>query len=131
VITVLIAAGEARLRAGCRAPLESHELIQVVSEAASGRHAVLDAADLNPDVTLVELGLPGLDLPHMITRIVCAPRTAVLLLASGTTRTRTPCRAVPVGENPTSPIGLSLLAGRLIRSTRRAGGSTRTGHRDA
>jgi DNA-binding NarL/FixJ family response regulator len=84
VISVLIAADEALVREGCRALLAGNELIRVVGEAATGQHAVLEAADTNPDVVLLDIGLPGLDVPETITRIVCeTPGAAVMLLTSG------------------------------------------------
>ena len=80
-VRVLIAEGEALVRAGYRALLESDELIKVVGEAASGQNAVLLAAETHPDVVLVDLGLPGLDVLETIERLSQTVSAAVMLLA--------------------------------------------------
>jgi DNA-binding NarL/FixJ family response regulator len=80
-VRVLIAEGEALVRAGYRALLESDELIKVVGEAASGQNAVMLAAETHPDVVLVDLGLPGLDVLDTIERLSQTVSAAVMLLA--------------------------------------------------
>jgi DNA-binding NarL/FixJ family response regulator len=80
-VRVLIAEGEALVRAGYRALLESDELIKVVGEAASGQNAVLLAEETHPDVVLVDLGLPGVDVLETIERLSQTASAAVMLLA--------------------------------------------------
>ena len=80
-VRVLIAEGEALVRAGYRALLETDELIKVVGEAASGQNAVLLAAETRPDVVLVDLGLPGVDVVETVARLCQTVNAAVMLLA--------------------------------------------------
>ncbi|MDE2763939.1 MAG: response regulator transcription factor [Gemmatimonadota bacterium] len=48
------------VRAGLRALLESTGRIQVVGEAASGEEAVNMARTLEPDIVIMDLGMPGM-----------------------------------------------------------------------
>jgi DNA-binding NarL/FixJ family response regulator len=84
-VRVLIADGQALVRAGCRALLEEGERITVVGEAASGEEAVALAVETRPDVALLDLGLPGLDDLETTARIISHPafaRVALMLMAS-------------------------------------------------
>ena len=60
-ITVLIVDDHAVVRHGIRALLEAEGGFAVVGEVGSGGEAVLLAADLAPDVVLMDLVMPGLD----------------------------------------------------------------------
>lgn len=60
-ITVLIVDDHAVVRHGIRALLEAEGDFAVVGEVGSGGEAVLLAADLAPDVVLMDLVMPGLD----------------------------------------------------------------------
>jgi PleD family two-component response regulator len=60
-VRVLIADGQALVRAGLRVLLDADERISVVGEAASGEETVALAGQLRPDVVLIDAGLPGLD----------------------------------------------------------------------
>lgn len=73
---VLIAAGEALVRASYRALLDSDELIEVVATAASGEQAVALVPDSRPDVALLDLAPPGLDKLETIAPIVSHPAFA-------------------------------------------------------
>lgn len=59
-IRVLIADDHAILREGVRALLQATEDIEVVGEAADGRRAVELCAELDPDVVLMDIAMPGL-----------------------------------------------------------------------
>jgi DNA-binding NarL/FixJ family response regulator len=61
VIRVLLADDQALVRAGFRALLDARADIEVVGEAADGRAAVARAAELRPDVVLMDIRMPGLD----------------------------------------------------------------------
>jgi DNA-binding NarL/FixJ family response regulator len=82
-IRVLIAGGQALLRAGYRVLIELDERIEVVGEAASAHHALALAAQTRPDVALLDLGLPGLERREDTGRIVSHPafaQAAVMLM---------------------------------------------------
>jgi DNA-binding NarL/FixJ family response regulator len=59
-IRVLLVDDQPSFRANLRALLELETDIQVVGEAESGEHALESAARLSPDVTLMDLGMPGM-----------------------------------------------------------------------
>ena len=60
-VRVLIADDQALVRAGFRMILESQADIEVIGEAADGGGALDLARDLQPDVILMDIRMPGLD----------------------------------------------------------------------
>lgn len=82
-ITVLIVDDHAVVRRGIRALLEAEGDFQVSGEAGSGGEAVLLAADLAPDVVLMDLVMPAMD-GVVATRLVKqqSPRSQVIVLTS-------------------------------------------------
>ena len=60
-LRVLIVDDQALVRAGFRLILEANDGIQVVGEAADGEEAVAAAAQLRPDVVLMDVRMPKLD----------------------------------------------------------------------
>jgi DNA-binding NarL/FixJ family response regulator len=60
-LTVLIVDDHPVVRQGLRVLLEVHDGIEVAGEAADGPEALALAAELNPDVILLDLKLPGLN----------------------------------------------------------------------
>ena len=81
-VTVLIADGQALVRAGFRVLLEAADPITVVGEAASGEEAVALADRLRPDVVLVDARLPGLDSVEATARMFSQTGVAVMLLTA-------------------------------------------------
>jgi two-component system, NarL family, response regulator LiaR len=82
-ITVLIVDDHAVVRRGIRALLEAEGDFQVAGEAGSGGEAVLLAADLAPDVVVMDLVMPEMD-GVAATRLVKqqSPRSQVIVLTS-------------------------------------------------
>jgi len=61
VIRVLLADDHAVVRAGLKAVLGTAKDIEVIGEVKNGREAVAMAERLNPDVVIMDLGMPELD----------------------------------------------------------------------
>jgi NarL family two-component system response regulator LiaR len=82
-ITVMIVDDHAVVRQGIRALLEAEGGFQVVGEAGSGGEAVLLAADLAPDIVLMDLVMPEMD-GVTATRLLKerSPRSQVIVLTS-------------------------------------------------
>jgi two-component system, NarL family, response regulator len=68
-ITVLVADDHQVVRVGLRAIIDAEPDMQVVAEAADGPDAVAAYAAHRPDITLLDLRMPGLRGPHVITEI--------------------------------------------------------------
>jgi YesN/AraC family two-component response regulator len=60
-IRILLVDDERLLRTGFSMILRSEPDLTVVGEAADGQEAVTAAAELNPDLILMDIRMPGLD----------------------------------------------------------------------
>jgi two-component system response regulator NreC len=60
-IRILIADDHGVMRAGLRALLEDEPGIEVIGEAADGEQVLKLAAELLPDIVLLDIGMPGMD----------------------------------------------------------------------
>jgi two-component system invasion response regulator UvrY len=69
MIRVLLADDHAVVRTGFRLLLQSHNEVSVVGEAASGEAACQLHAELAPDVTVLDLSMPGMGGIEAIKRI--------------------------------------------------------------
>jgi DNA-binding NarL/FixJ family response regulator len=81
-VRVLVADGQALVRAGFRLLLEADPRITVVGEAASGEEAVVLADRLRPDVALIDAKLPGLDGVEATGKIFSDSGVAVMLVTT-------------------------------------------------
>jgi two-component system, NarL family, response regulator NreC len=61
MIRILIADDHGIMRKGLRLQLEQHEGIEVVGEASDGREAVRLAEELQPDLAIMDIGMPNLN----------------------------------------------------------------------
>ncbi|MFL6140659.1 MAG: response regulator [Labedaea sp.] len=83
MIRVLIVDDHAIVRTGLAQLLGTTEDLRLVGEAANGEQAVALAAELRPDVVLMDLSMPGLDGVRATARILAEqPDTHVLVLTS-------------------------------------------------
>jgi DNA-binding NarL/FixJ family response regulator len=81
MITVLIADDHPLVRQGLRAVLDAAEGVDVLGEANDGNEAVRLAAELSPDVVVMDLQMPGLHGIEATRQIVSrSPGTSVLVL---------------------------------------------------
>ena len=80
-IRIFIADDHTLVRQGVRRLLESQSDMTVVGEAANGKSAMSGVAEQDPDVALLDIGMPGLNGLEATQRIKAAqPQVAVLLL---------------------------------------------------
>ena len=85
MISVLIVDDHPVVRQGLRALLEVQDGIEVVGEAGDGPAALAQAAELTPDVILLDLKLPGMDGHAVLAELKAAGNSArVLVLTSAT-----------------------------------------------
>ncbi|TJZ81405.1 response regulator transcription factor [Rhodococcus oryzae] len=83
MIRLLIVDDQRLVRAGLRMLCESTEDLEVVGEAANGVEAVRLAAELSPDLILMDLRMPGLDGIEATRQILGSrPEAKVLVLTT-------------------------------------------------
>jgi DNA-binding NarL/FixJ family response regulator len=79
-VRVVIADGQALVRAGFRVLLEGPQQITVIGEASDGDEAIALARGLRPDVVLMDANLPGC--VEAIPEVLAEQGVAVMLLVS-------------------------------------------------
>jgi DNA-binding NarL/FixJ family response regulator len=82
-IRVLLCDDVAMLRELIRYELEEDEGVVVVGEADNGLDSVRLAAELQPDVVVLDLAMPGIDGLEAITLMRAVPDPPVILVHSG------------------------------------------------
>ncbi|HET9496339.1 MAG TPA: response regulator transcription factor [Chloroflexia bacterium] len=81
MIRILIVDDHTILRAGIRALLHLHSDLEVVGEAASAEDGIACARAHHPDITLMDIGLPGMDgLTATKELLAACPSTRVIML---------------------------------------------------
>ena len=81
-IRILLADDHTVIRRGLRALLERQSGFEVVAEAADGREAVETAAVVQPDVAVIDIGMPNINGIEAARRITeKRPETAVVILS--------------------------------------------------
>jgi DNA-binding NarL/FixJ family response regulator len=81
-VGVVVADGQALVRAGFRALLAARDRVRVVGEAATGEEAVELSRRLRPGVVMIDAGLPGLGSVEATARICEESGIAVMLLTT-------------------------------------------------
>lgn len=81
-ISVLLVDDHAVVRAGYRTLLESYPEIEVVAEVDSGEAAYREFINLDPDIVIMDLSLPGIGGLEAIRRIVARKSDARILVFS-------------------------------------------------
>ncbi|MFC3449594.1 response regulator [Amycolatopsis speibonae] len=81
-IRVVIADDQALVRTGLRMILDNAEDIDVVGEAGDGAEAITLVKDLDPDVVLMDIRMPGMDGVEATAAIAAAHRARVLVLTT-------------------------------------------------
>jgi DNA-binding NarL/FixJ family response regulator len=81
-VRILLADDHTVMRNGLRLLLERQPNLQVVGEAADGRQAVALCESANPDVVIMDIGMPNLNGIEAARQIVNRnPRTAIAILS--------------------------------------------------
>jgi two-component system, NarL family, response regulator NreC len=81
-LRILLGDDHTLMRQGLRKILEAHDGWQIVAEAGDGRQAVKDALALQPDIAILDIGMPllnGIEAARQITRR--APTTGVVIVS--------------------------------------------------
>src|SRR3954469_4941342 len=68
-LRIFLADDHAVVREGLKAMINSQPGLEVVGEAANGIDAVARVAELNPDVVVVDVSMPGLSGAQVTTRL--------------------------------------------------------------
>ena len=82
MVRILLADDHTLVRQGIRRILEEHEDWQVVAETSDGREAVRQTLELQPDVAILDIGMPqlnGLEAARQISKR--APAVRILMLS--------------------------------------------------
>src|SRR3954470_11505968 len=83
-ISVLVAYGDTLGRAGLRALIDAERDISVVASVGDGEEALALAREIDPDVLVIDIGLPGVDGVEVTRRLVAdasSPDNNVLILS--------------------------------------------------
>jgi DNA-binding NarL/FixJ family response regulator len=96
-ISVLIVDDHPVVRRGLRVLLEVQDGIEVAGEAGDGATALALAAELSPDVVLLDLKLPGMDGVAVLTELKTRTSRARVLVLTSATEPASASRALRAG----------------------------------
>ncbi|MDT3381631.1 response regulator [Labrys portucalensis] len=93
-----------------------------VRSSASGSRALVDAAEWQPDLVLLDVMMPGMDGPETLRQLAASARTAAIPVAFVTARTQThevvryrAMGAIGVIAKPFDPMALAKDVKRLLQ----------------
>ncbi len=123
MIKVLLVDDHAVVRAGYRHLLQSAPDIQVIAEAASGEEAYRQYSDIQPDVTVMDISMPGMGGLEALRRIRAQHTNARVLIFTMHDDAVFPSRALEAGArgylSKSSPPETLVEAVRAIAAGRR------------
>jgi DNA-binding NarL/FixJ family response regulator len=79
-VRVLVVDGEAPILRSMSAVVEEADGFEVIGEAPSGEQCMVTAAQLRPDLVLIDVDLPGMDGVEATSRLRARPSPPVVLL---------------------------------------------------
>lgn len=111
-IQVLLVEDDAQMRRFLRTSLPAHGYALV--EVESGREAIAQAGTRNPDIVLLDLGLPDMDGVEVTRKLRAFSKAAIIVLsARGQERDKVDALDAGADDYLTKPFGLSELLARM------------------
>lgn len=99
VVSVVVVDDQLPFRLAARAVVKRVDGFEVVGEAATGEEAVDKVADLEPDLVLMDINMPGINGIEATRRIVAANDRVVVFLCSTYARADLPPDAADSGAS--------------------------------
>jgi two-component system KDP operon response regulator KdpE len=122
-IQVLVVEDEPQMRRFLRSSLPAHGY--ALTEAASGREAIAQAGTRNPEIILLDLGLPDMDGVDVTKQLREFSKAAIIVLsARGQERDKVDALDAGADDYLTKPFGLSELLARMRVARRHLEGRT-------
>ncbi len=112
-IRILIADDHGVIRAGLRALLEKELDLQVVGEASNGAETLSRAAELRPDIVLLDITMPrpdGIEVTRQLTKSLPGVRVLILTLHEGVSMLREAIAAGAAGYIVKQAVDVELIS---------------------